>query len=176
MITTESTDMEKILYHVKLNKDICRTVGSFYEQAAMDGCNIKTFSDRYLESKFCRNRMECEYSSFWREDALTCLEFIYPEIGFPESIPNNKDKNIVFDPDVAYWIGYTYYQLYCETGIHGNILKEKVPFDKLILNYEAHHTLDEYYSTDKLCSYYGLHKNSLYRRYIDYLDTEFSVL
>jgi len=170
--------MRKIDFNerVSLEKDICRTQAAFYEMAAYDGCDIHKFSDMYLNSRFCLNRMETKYSSFQREDARTCLEFIYPEIGTPEQMPFNVKKDVIFNPDVAYWIGYTYYQLFCETGVHGKFLSVKVPFSQLLLNYPAHHTLDEEYSTDKLCSYYGLIKNDFYKSYSQYLDNGYCAI
>ena len=162
--------IDDIIEQVGLERDICRTQASFYEEAARDGCDMHVFSDRYLASRFCRNRMQTRYSSFQREDARTCLEFIYPETGFPESMPFSRDRDVIFSPDIAYWLGYTYHQLYCETGTEGRELAEKVPFEKLVLNYPAHHTLDEIYSTDMLCRYYGLEKDAEHKEYGIYLD------
>ena len=158
------TDKE-ILNQIRLEQDICKTQADFYKKAAVDGCDMKTFSNRYLKSNFCNKSMETTYSSFQREDAETCLEFIYPQIGNPEDIPYDPSGKKIFDPDVAYWVGYTYQQLYYETGMRGAQLAEQVPFDKLILNYRAHHTLDETHSTDKLCEYYGLKKNNMHLAY-----------
>ncbi len=157
---------DEMLMIIQLNKDTCKTQGRIYEQAAYDGCDIKKFSDKYLSSRFCKNRIETPYSSFQMEDAQTCLEFIYPEI----QISPNPGSETIFDPDIAYWIGYTYHQLYCETGIYGYKLRKLVPFEKLLLNYPAHHTLDEFYSIEKLCSYYNLKINHLYKEFVLYLD------
>ena len=154
------------LKEIELNRDNCKTQARFYELAAYDGCDMREFSDRYLRSHFCKNRIEVVYSAFQREDAMTCLEFIYPEIGIEQDPSSEK----IFDPDIAYWIGYTYHQLFCETGVRGEQLAEKVPFERLLLNYAAHHTLDEFYSVNKLCGYYGLEINELYRGYEEYQD------
>ena len=151
-------------YQIKLENDICLTQARIYERAALDGYKFPDFSEKYLSSHFCQNRMETQYSSFQREDAETCLEFIYPEIGFIRGTD-------MFAPDIAHWIGYTYFQLYCETGIHGAILKDKVPFSKLILNYAAHHTIDQIHSTDMLCNFFGLKKDKFHQQYSEYLDT-----
>ena len=163
----EITDLFK---QISLERDICKTQGYFYELAAIDGCDMSMFSDRYLRSRFCLRQMETRYSPYQREDARTCLEFIYPEIGGPESMPFMGKNEHIFNPDVAYWAGYTYYQLYCETGVHGKDLVSQVPFNSLIQNYKAHHTLDEIYSTDILCAYYRLEKDDAHRRYEELLE------
>ncbi len=147
---------------ILLERDICKTQAAFYRKAALDGCDMKIFSDRYMTSSFRVRNMEVAYSPCQREDAETCLEFIYPKIGFPDTMPYSGDGEI-FNPDVAWWVGYTYQQLFYETGVKGAELVVKVPFEKLILNYPAHHTLEETASTDMLCEYYGLEKNQMHK-------------
>ena len=172
MAKVPEKEFEDMIYQIDLERDIARTQAQIYEQAALDGCDMADFSHRYLNSHFCLNRMETRYSSFQREDARTCLEFIYPEISYPEiDIKADNSDQLVFNPDIAYWIGYTYYQLYCETKVRGKEIETKIPFEKMVYHYDAHHTLDEIYSTDDLCRYYGLEKDALHISYGQYLDS-----
>ena len=143
---------------IKLERDISETQGFIYRQAALDGCEMSKFSFLYLNCNFCKKRMESVYSTFQREDAQTCLEFIYPEIKIK---PDNLSDSI-FNPDIAYWIGYTYYQLYCETGIHGYEIAEKLSFNTMCKHYAWHHVMDEIYSTDDLCNIYGFKKDEFH--------------
>ena len=157
---------DDMLYQIALEKDICKTQAKIYEKAAIDGCDMPVFSGKYLKSRFCLKQMEALYSSFQREDADTCLYFIYREIGDMR----NSSHGDGFNPDIAWWVGYTYYQLYCETGIHGNELADRILFHAILANY-GHHIMDEIYSTDLLCKYYGLEKDYLHQQYAIYLDT-----
>ena len=108
--------------------------------------------------------------------ARTCLEFIYPEIGFPETMKISilegakGGQNTIYNPDIAYWVGYTYHQLFRETDIAESELVKLIPFDRLEPGYLAHHTLDEEISLAKLCDSFGLKRNERYVAYERLLD------
>lgn len=122
--------------------DICKTQGEIYEYAAKKGYHIKEFSDAYLHSDFCRRAMDTEYSRFQLEEAGECWDFIEPEIG--SYIEEHKySGEAIFDPAVAYWIGFTYRWIYIRTMIRGEELTSKVSFEDLVAYYPGLHTIDE---------------------------------
>lgn len=134
-----------------INYDICMTQARLYRYIANDGKDIKEFSDKYLNSDFCRRAMDCYYSRFQLETELECLDFIYPEIG---SI-STKDN---CDPDIASWIGFTYRQLAFETNLSSKELVSIIPFDIMAGYYMGMHTVDEEMATDIICKNHKLEK------------------
>ncbi len=143
---------------------ICRTQGNLYEFLAKKGFDMELFSGLYLQSDFCRRAFDTIYSRFQLADELECLDFIVPELRgkFPEfhsgQITEDYDRvpeaESCFSPDVAYWIGFTYRQLYIETGINSRELSEKLPFDAMCRYYSGLHTVDEEMAVDIICENY----------------------
>lgn len=155
MTDTELTD-------IRIDRKICNTQGKIFEQANLDGYDVSVFANKYMNSIFCEKGMDYKASRYNFEDPETCLCEIYKEIGKPGNAAYNE---------AAYWLGYTYRQLAYETNTPSRDVIRKVPVDKLILNYAAHHCIDEDYSSDDLCRFFGLEKSPLYQEYVRYLDS-----
>ncbi len=153
---------DRDLTDIRIDRKICDTQGKIFDQANRDGYDINVFTDKYMNSVFCQKGMDYRASRYTFEDPDTCLHEIYKEIGKPGNAAYNE---------AAYWIGYTYRQLAYETDMPSRDVIKKVPLDKLILNFAAHHCMDENNSTDDLCRFYGLEKSPLYREYTKYLDS-----
>ena len=153
-------DFDRI--QIKIDRGICDTQGKIFEKACLDGCDLKLFTNSYMNSVFCKKGMDYKASRYSFVDADTCLDIIYPEIG--------RCKGKHSNPDMGYWIGYTYRQLSYEAGISSANLIKKVPFDLLIRNYAAHHCLDENISGEMLCDYYKLGRLPEYIAYDRYLE------
>lgn len=143
--------------------EICKTQGNVYEYLAKNGYDMELFSLLYLQSDFCRRAFDTNYSRFQLADELECLDFIVPELKerYPEFCENItedyvkvKEVDTCFSPDVAYWIGFTYRQLYIETGITSKELSERLPFDAMCRYYPGLHTVDEEMATDIICKDY----------------------
>lgn len=168
--------------------EICNTQGNLYEFIAKKGFDIERFSGLYLQSDFCRRAFDTIYSRFQLADELECMDFIVPELKgkFPEfddgcitedydRIPENakpqgallamgpKDPlhkpESCFSPDAAYWIGFTYRQLYIETGTSSRELSERLPFDAMCRYYPGLHTVDEEMAVSIICEDYGFVRN-----------------
>ena len=145
----------------QIDYTICKTQGSIYEQQAKDGYDIVIFSDLYLKSDFCRRAFDTIYSRFQIADRLECLDFILPEIGGKCRKFTTREE--IFSPDVAYWIGFTYRQLYIETCISSRELSERLSFEAMCRYYPGLHTVDEYMATGIICNDYGFEKKAEYK-------------
>ena len=134
-----------------INYDICMTQARLYRYIADDNKDVREFSDKYLNSDFCRRAMDCIYSRFQLETPLECLDFIYPEIG-EISFKDNCDS------DIAAWIGFTYRQLSFDTGLSSRELVNIIPFDTMANYYMGMHTVDEDMATDIICKNLNINK------------------
>lgn len=123
-----------------LQHRICETQAELFEYVAKEGYDLKIFAEEYLSSSFCRRAFDTTYSRFLLEDEQGCLDFILPEIG--DKLTKYED-NTVYDPAAASWIGFTYRQLYYETGIMSEELIKKVSFEAMERYYPGLHTVDE---------------------------------
>lgn len=133
---------------------ICETQADIYEYIAKLGYDMEIFSNLYLKSEWCNKSMDTLYSRFQFADKLECLDFILDEIGYKLKKLDNK----YFDCDVAYWIGFTYRQIYSETGIKSNELADIIPFAKMCGLYAGLHTIDEENAIDIICDNFNLTK------------------
>lgn len=132
---------------------ICRTQGNIYEYMARKGYDMESFSDAYLTSVFCKESMDTLYSRFQVREPEECLDFILPEI---QDKLNLLPDSQVFDPDVAFWIGWTYRQLYIMTGVNSSELKDKISFSHMCKIYPGMHTINEYHSAEIICENAGI--------------------
>jgi hypothetical protein len=123
----EKESMEMLIESLgSLNCSICDTQSEIYEYMAEEGYDIKTFSEAYLASGFCKRAMDTLYSSFQQEFANACVEFFMPQLeGKLVKISNMYDK------DLAKRIGYMYRVLYMKTSVPSAKLARIVPFDEM---------------------------------------------
>lgn len=122
------------------DRAICRTQEKIYAYMCEKGYDMQVFSDAYLKSDFCKRAMDTIYSRFQLETPMECEDFYMPEIG--DQLTKLPDDQM-FDSDIARWIGYTYRQLYFESGISSAELADKIPFDVMCRYYPGMHTIDE---------------------------------
>lgn len=120
--------------------DICKTQQRIYEYMASEGYDMKSFSNAYLASDFCRRAMDTVYSRFQLETPYECADFYMPEI---ESQLIKLTPGTIYSPDIAGWIGFTYRQIYIETGTSSSALSKLIPFDVMQNYYPGMHTIDE---------------------------------
>lgn len=136
------------------NYDICKNQGKIYESAAEKGLKMELFSDKYLRSNFCNKSFDKIWSLYHFTDAEECLYELREEIGDIDTM----DGDMIFSPEAAWWIGFTYKQLQIETEKSSEELAKIVSFDELCLCYPGLHTVDEEYATDMICEKHNLHK------------------
>lgn len=120
--------------------DICQTQQRIYEYMCEQNYDMHVFSDLYLQSSFCHNAMDTNYSRFQLETPQECADFYMPEIG---SELKKLDNENVFDVDVAGWIGFVYRQIYIKTQTLSNLLSKLIPFETMVKYYPGMHTIDE---------------------------------
>jgi len=140
--------------------EICKNQARLYRYVAIKGFDMEWFSENYLRSSFCKRAFDTIYSRFQTADELECLDFIIPELG----IIQYMNDDMMFDPDVAEWIGFTYRQLYIETGIPSSEIVEKVDFATMCRYYPGLHTIDEDMATDIICENFGFSKINSYQK------------
>ena len=134
---------------------ICQNQGRLYRFVANLGYNMKDFSNAYLASDFCKRAMDTTYSRFQLHDEQEILDFLMPEI---QEKCSRMNENEMFNPEVAYWIGFTYRQLYYETELLSKDLAKQFQFSDICATYGGLHTVDEEMATDILCENRGIKK------------------
>ena len=115
---------------------ICETQGRIYEYIANHNMDVPSFSREYLCSDFCKRAMDTTYSRFQWEEEGQCLSFILPEI-------TAKETETPVPPEEAFWIGFTYRQMYIETGIPSRMLCREIPFEDMRQMYPGMHTITD---------------------------------
>ncbi len=125
--------------------EICKTQQRIYEHMASGHYDMQVFSDAYLSSDFCKRAMDTDYSRFQVEDVYECADFYMPEI---ENRLVKFSDNRTFDIAIAGWVGFTYRQLYIETGVYSAELIKIVPFEIMCQSYYGLHTIDEENAVD----------------------------
>ena len=132
--------------------DICMTQSRIYRYAAQKGFDMKRFSEAFLCSDFCKRAFDTIYSRFQVADVLECMDFVEPEI--EKDMGPSEDG--FFDEDVAAWIGFTYRQLYMETGICSADLSKKVGFEVMCGYYPGLHTIAVEEASQIICRNHSL--------------------
>jgi len=116
-------DIEK-----QVNENICETVGKIYKIFNLK-YDIRSFSDLFLKSDFCKREFDTKYSTFQMDEDASEW-YILKELK-DKLIPK---KQSTYDCTVE-WIGYIYRYIFLYTGIQSNKLAEIISFDYLYNNY-----------------------------------------
>lgn len=104
--------------------NLCNKIGNIYMFISEAGYDLKDFSDKYLLNVL-PNSLEDINKYNYLEDYLN---YIIENL----DIKLNEDIKCI-SSECAFFIGYTYYYLYLLTGDSGEILKEKLPFDYILI-------------------------------------------
>lgn len=158
--------IDKTQLHI--DKGICDTQGKIFEYACRIGYDLKLFSDYFLNSSFCNKSFDAKIPRYIFEDEETCMEILFWKK--PDSEKETLKSNIYSNPDIGYWFGYTYRQFAIVSGLSSAELNKRLDFDKLLVNYEAHHTIDEWNSIQMLCKFYKINMLPEYVNYIEFLN------
>ena len=133
--------------------DVCDIQGDLFALAAEQGYEVCVFAEAYLSSEFCRRAFDCLYSRYQHTDAEESWEMMQPEIG---SRLKKYEDGTRFRRDIAAWMGFTYRQLWYETGVYSARLVQKIPPREMARLYMGYHTLDEEMAAERLIESYGL--------------------
>lgn len=135
--------------------DICKNQGKIFEEVALQGYNMESFTESYLHSDFCNRYFDAEWSHYQMLDKMSCLAVLIPEI---EVQLRKSEGELIFDPDVAYWIGFTYRQVQIGTGVPSTKLAYIIPFDMMCAMYAGGHTISEDMCFERICDDFKLSK------------------
>lgn len=108
---------------------ICKTQGSIYQYMADNNYDVEVFSNAYLQSDFCNDRMDSVYSRFHNEFPNECADFFIPEIG--HKLEKCTTSNAVVQA-YAWEIGFMYRKVYIETSIPSKELVKLIPCKELL--------------------------------------------
>jgi hypothetical protein len=105
---------------------IADTQAELYALAEKQGFDVEDFSNKYLNSDFCKLEMDAIYSKYQTEFAEDCMDCLLSEI-------NSCDIKKEFLPVYynSYLIGRIYRLLFFETDYISAELSQKVPFTEL---------------------------------------------
>lgn len=143
----------------RLNYKICSNQGKIYEFASEQGYDMSIFSKYYLNSNFCNNSFDKNWSLYHLANAEECLYELNKEVvGEKNLIVPVNNSSVTFNSDVAWWIGFVYKQLQLETEKSSKELAEIVSFEELCNCYGGLHTIDEEWATDIICKKHNLTK------------------
>lgn len=132
---------------------ICSKQGEIFELVSRQGIDMQAFTEQYLCSDFCRRQFDTAYSRYQCADAGESLD-IYGREKLSH-LPRYED-NKMFLPETAWWIGFTYRQLWYRTGIASRELVQRVPFRTLAAMYPGYHTIDEDMAADRIIEAFRL--------------------
>lgn len=119
--------------------------------------NFKTFLSFvpvYMSSDFCRTQWDVPYSRFQINLVGENLDFIMPELDRKMVFVEVGQDDKIFDPDAAWWAGFTYRQINLLTGIPSREIIRKVPLDKLCAAYPGLHTISDEISAEQIIQDY----------------------
>lgn len=146
----------------QLDEVIIEGQGKLFEYMALYGYHMDVFTKQYMNSDFVKRYYETGYSYLQGNDLFENLDFLLPEIEdnltqYPgavrliPSIPGGQSSNLgfveptsemIFDSDIAEWIGETYRRLNIMTSILSKELIQLFPFDLMCKMYPGLHTID----------------------------------
>ncbi len=139
---------------------ICGQQKELYEYAHSHKADIYSFSDSFMNSRFCNDSLDKPYSVDQYADIMNWLEFLEMEncVVTPDPI---KSDEVSFN--AAGWIGYVYRQLHFVTGLQSKELAKRVPVRRLALSYPGLHTVDEDMAIDIIRNDFELKKITGFR-------------
>ena len=132
---------------------ICEIQGDIFSLAADRGYDIESFVNAYLASDFCRRQFDTLYSHYQLADAGESWDNFYPEI---KDRIKMHECGKYFRSDVAWWMGFTYRQLWYETEYSSAEILKKIPVNTMISLYAGYHTIDEEMAAERLIESFGL--------------------
>ncbi len=138
-----------------VNFQICQKQGEIYEKAATLGYDMQNFSNLFLASNFCNKHFDDIWSIYHASTVNECMYEIKKELNKKLTKYTNS---MIMNPEICWWIGYTYRQIAIETGQGSLEILKKIPFITMYQVYPGYHTLDENDATDMLCENHGLIK------------------
>ena len=131
---------------------MCETQKELFEYSQRNVVDIRQYACDFLKSDFCNRCLDVRYSVYQYSDMMEWLDFLEKDCKIkPDAF--QKDR-VPFH--VAGWLGYTYRQIWAETGLKSKDIIEKVAPNKLIISYPGLHTVDEDMAIDIIIKDFGL--------------------
>lgn len=137
--------------------DIANTQGRIYRMMAREGYDMEVFSREFLRSDFCRREFDVSYSRFQINDEEESADFFLPEIG---DRLVKYENGVVFDTEIADWIGWSYRYLVSEIDISSSELEKAIPFQEMYGLWISFHTVDDSYLVDQVCEWFSLKRRA----------------
>lgn len=123
---------EKSVQHIR-----CKRQAQVFERYAKKGYDMPDFVKKYMNSEFCNLSMDDEIYSPYQ---VAMVSVIVDEIASEVTVNKYQDDRL-FDPDVAYWVGYMYRLMQIKSGIASRTIYERFDLDDMCSVYEGYHTL-----------------------------------
>lgn len=140
----------------KVEYSICGNQGDAFELAAntLEYSSFLYFVHVFMGSDFCNREIDSVYSAFQMQDGAEWIDFVFGDLSRNPLFQRAKGK--VFQPEVAYWIGYTYRQLAIATKTHSRDLIRIIPPEDMMHLYPGYHVLDPDDALERLIGTYHL--------------------
>lgn len=131
---------------------LCDNQGRIFEHIARTYTyeTFLSFVPAFMRSRFCRAWWDVLYSPLQMNLVRDNLDFMLPELKTTMTFRNASDDDQIFNPDAAWWIGFTYRQLQILTGIPSRQIIEKISLEDLCAAYPGLHTISEGMSAERL--------------------------
>lgn len=141
-----------------VNHYIATVQGNIFEEVAGTYTfnTFISFVPAFMNSSFCRTQWDVPYSPFQTNLVQDNLRELLPELEHVMVLTPACPDDQVFNPDTAWWIGFTYRQLYLLTGIPSRELIRKVTFENLCAAYPGLHTVSEEMSAERIITDFHL--------------------
>lgn len=134
----------------RIEQKICNTQKNIFSFAAKKGYSVKSFCEAFLNSDFCAEAFDTEYSRYQFETPMECMDFLIPEID------GKVEKSDYADVETAGYVGMMYRYLYFVTPYTSRELAERVPFDVVASTLDVSAIKGEHLVIEDICTECGL--------------------
>ena len=117
---------------------VCECQGEAFRYAAKKGYDLERFRYLFLNSDFCYNFMDIQYSSVQRLSPAGFLDEMIIEYGY---LPTTNAEQ---DPDLGYFVGYVSRYMFYRYGLSGKKILDIFSFSDMKNAYINSYGIDSY--------------------------------
>lgn len=119
---------------------ICNQQRKLFEYVQHTHADVFEFANQFMRSNFCNRSLDKVYSVDQFADIVNWIEFLQWE-----NIRVTPVLQITHPVSqaAAGWLGFTYRQIQILTRLQSRDIADKIPIDRLYLNYAGLHTVSE---------------------------------
>lgn len=129
---------EEIACGLDVGYEICNTQSRLFLYAIQKDYDDNDFIKKYMESKFCNQKMDALYSRFQLMNAAYIMSYLFDEI-------TPKKSNLHYDEDAIEWIGWMYRYIQLRLEVPSKEIYKTLPLNDMLCYYKGMRTEDAEY-------------------------------